>query len=64
MYTRNKQKVPSDVAFLFSFSKVARIEIINEINNCDESKASQSNNIAKIIKEITFLVLLLLKTLI
>ena len=61
-----KKKVPSDVAFPFSYSKVTLTEIINEIKNLDESKATQSNDIPnKVIKKtMTYLLLLLLKTLI
>ena len=47
-----KKQIPSDVAFTFSFSKVNLTEIINEIKNLDESKATQSNDIpTKVIKE-------------
>ena len=61
-----KKQVQSDVAFPFSFSKVTLTEIINEIKNLDESKATQSNDIPnKVIKKtMTYLLLLLLKTLI
>ena len=47
-----KKQIPSDVAFPFSFRKVTLTEIVNEIKNLDESKASQSNDIpTKVIKE-------------
>ena len=61
-----KKQIPSDVAFPFSFRKVTLTEIINEIKNLDESKATQSNDIPnKVIKKtMTYLLLLLLKTLI
>ena len=52
-YARDKKKqIPPDLAFPFSFSKVNLNEIINEIKNLDESKATQSNDIpTKVIKE-------------
>ena len=61
-----KKQIPSDVAFPFSFKKVSLTEIINEIKNIDESKATQSNDIpTKLIKEtLTYLLVLLLKVLI
>ena len=40
-----KKQIPPDLAFPFSFSKVNLNEIINEIKNLDESKATQSNDI-------------------
>ena len=47
-----KKQISSDVAFLFSFRKVNLTEIINEIKNLDEPKATQSNDIpTKVIKE-------------
>ena len=47
-----KKQIPSDVAFRFSFRKVILTEIINELKNFDESKATQSNDIpTKVIKE-------------
>ena len=47
-----KKQIPSDVAFPFSFRKVTLTEIINEIKNLDESKATQSNDIqTKVIEE-------------
>ena len=50
----------------FSLRKVTLSEIINEIKNLDESKATQSKDIpTKVIKKsVTFLLLLLLQTLI
>ena len=61
-----KKQIPSDVAFPFSFKKVTLTEIINEIKNIGESKATQSNDIpTKLIKEtLTYLLVLLLKVLI
>ena len=51
-YTRNKKKIPSDLAFPLLFGKVTLIEIINEIKNLGKSKATQSNDIpTKVIKE-------------
>ena len=47
-----KKQIPSDLAFPFSFRKVTLTEIINEIKNLDELKATQSNGIpTKVIKE-------------
>ena len=47
-----KKQIPSDVAFRFSFRKVILTEIIDELKNFDESKATQSNDIpTKVIKE-------------
>ena len=60
-----KMQISSNVAFPFSFRKVTLTEIINEIKNLDESKAAQSNDIpTKAIKKMTYLLLILLKTLI
>ena len=52
-YARDKKKkIPSEVDFPFSFSKVNLNEIIKEIKNLDESKVTQSNDIpTKVIKE-------------
>ena len=47
-----KKQVPSDVAFLFLLSKVTWTEIINEIKNLGEAKATQSSDIpTKVITE-------------
>ena len=67
-YNRNKKQVPSDVAFTFPFRKMTLneiIKIINEIMNFDELKSTQSNDIpTEVVKKtLTYLLLLLLKTL-
>ena len=49
---KKTKRVPSDVAFQFSFKKVTLNEIINGIKSLDESKAAQSNSIpTKVMNE-------------